>query len=94
MTIYASVSAFLYCCGVTEVGEFNTYEEAHSLKAHLNDPWIKYSTGMCVSTFIDGPVQKAAYEIICKKCEVLYQSPVFVNKSTGNGVFLLVYKVK
>lgn len=47
--------------------------------------------GHVVAGFIDNEVCKIVYNYIASKCKVVYQSPVKVNKNSGNEFFFIVF---
>lgn len=51
-------------------------------------------TGLYEASFINEEASKKAYEKLCKDLVLLYQSPVRVNKSTGNKVFMCIFSSK
>lgn len=79
-----------YCCGVDEVGGFTLNPEDWA------KPWKDQTThfdgtGMFVSTFIDDEACKIAYECLCSKHKLLFQSEPMVNTNSGRRLFLCVF---
>lgn len=84
------------CCGVLDVGHFYsrqypgaTRERLESLDKDLTD-----SAGMFISTFVNTPICKQAYELFCERYKLLYQSEPKFNNNSGNRVFLCVFELK
>lgn len=94
MAVEFDQGALAYCCGVDEIGEF--YETVPGQTSGFDDDLFfrNSGTGMYISTFVDDSVQKEAYDEICERFDILYQSPLMLNRKSGNYLFLLVYKDK
>lgn len=58
-------------------------------------PEIGYSSesgcGWYVAGFIDNDTCKAAYEEMCEKYTLVYQSPIRRNKNSGNMFFFCIF---
>jgi hypothetical protein len=97
MSVPCCVTELNYCCGVDEVGEFVIPSKASGWRYDIDDAILEASTGTgyFISTFIDTPACKAAYEELCKKATLLYQSPPRVNpRHADNKVFVCVFLSK
>ena len=81
---------FNYCCGVDEVGGFfhSQWEDLHTSSVGPT------GTGMFISTFIDNPICKEAYEHLRSKHSLLFQSKPMANSNSGREVFLCVFAYK
>lgn len=97
---YENAEAFAHCCGVLEVGGFDInyeYDDNHNPVDFPADyvPTMgrldESGSGLFVSTFINNPKCKAAYEALCREHVLLYQSPVKENKRSHNRLFLCVF---
>jgi hypothetical protein len=83
-----------FCCGVDEVGNFSFYEDGFEGEGEdeFYTPMISRSgTGLFTATFIDSLDCHEAYKYLISKYKLLYQSPVRVNSSSENSVFLCVF---
>lgn len=80
------------CCGVQEIGDFELSRSNNwdYDKISCLDP-SESGTGLFISTFINNKTQKAAYEAMCQRLTLIYQSPVKINTNSGRGVFLCVF---
>jgi hypothetical protein len=97
MSVTCCISELDYCCGVDEVGEFEIPSKASGWRDDIDVAILEASTGTgyFISTFTDTPTCKAAYEELCKKATLLYQSPPRVNpRHTENKVFVCVFLSK
>jgi hypothetical protein len=82
-----------YCCGVTDVGGFDIrWPKADFRLDDLEDDLIESGTGMFTATFVNTSVCRQAYETLCKKYELIYQSPRAKNVRSGRDVFLCVFQ--
>jgi hypothetical protein len=79
------------CCGVGDVGGFEFYEGSLSNYWNAHEDVACSGTGMFTAAFIDEEESKAAYEFLCKKHTLLFQSDVRVNSGSGNKLFLCVF---
>lgn len=99
MTIYARSELLSFCCGVSEVGDFNKntgirygYEELEKIIENIGS---SNETGYIVCTFIDNTVCKEAYEFLCKKAKLVTQTKPKVNyEYVDNKVFVAVFNCK
>ena len=90
-TVYGNATMLDYCCGVDVIGRFSLVGQyAEESVAKLR----RSGTGLSVSAFTDTVACKAAYLRLCKKRKLIYQSPLYYNKLSGNLLFLCVFEVK
>ena len=97
MSVTCCISELDYCCGVDEVGEFAIPRKDSAWRDDIDDAVLEASTGTgyFISTFTDTPDCKAAYDELCEKATLLYQSPPRVNPRHGaNEVFVCVFLSK
>lgn len=93
MRVYKNSSDLDWGCGVTVVGNFQRPAAYYTTK--LSNLSSDYSgTGYYISSFINNNVCQAAYEFIEKNFDIVFQSPVTVNKNTDNDFFFIVYRKK
>lgn len=88
------------CCGVNEVGSFDL-ERPGDGGAQLEAPMAVdhghagllgcSGSGLFVSVFVNEEDSMRAYEELCREHVLLYQSPVKVNRGSGNKLFLCVF---
>jgi hypothetical protein len=72
-----------------------TPKDTHKEPAHPDkNLYYASKTGLYEASFINEEASKKAYEKLCKDLVLLYQSPVRVNKSTGNKVFMCIFSSK
>lgn len=85
-----------YCCGIQEVGQFLEFGYSQDLEDDLGDldEGLERGSGRFISTFINNPVCKEAYELFCKRYKLLYQSEPEMNNNSGNCVFVCVFELK
>lgn len=86
-------------CGVAVLNGFKSY------RGHWDDCYEKLNnlrfkgnqtlgTGFVQAGFIDTPICKQAYELLCSKWPLVFQSEVRKNKRSGNKFFFAVFDVK
>jgi hypothetical protein len=91
MTVGFIKEALYTCCGVDEIGEF--YRADTMSKDDFYDE-LKISpshSGLSIAVFIDNEACHKAYELLKNKFTILYQSPCYRNRGSGNMLFLVVY---
>lgn len=84
-----SIGGISYGCGLKYVGGFYTGHMKFTNKAVCN-----YGTGFFVAGFIDNEICKKAYDYFCKTTKLVYQSPVRLNKNSGNQFFFCIFDAK
>lgn len=87
---YADWGTLSNCCGVYEIGDF------HFTSGGWGGSPIEHAprdTGanLVVATFTERDGQKEAYEALCRRYRLLYQSPIKRNRNSGNNLFLCVF---
>lgn len=99
--VYCSSTKLPYCCGVNDLGEYTLAsgeEQAEELEGdgyrRIGADIHQSGTGLYTATFVHNARCDAAYEKMCEKYELLYRSPDFYNKNSGNDLFLCVFKDK
>lgn len=78
-----------YGCGLKYVGGFYSGYVQFTNKAICD-----YGTGFFVASFINNKTCKKAYEYFCKNTKLVYQSPVRLNKNSGNRFFFCIFDAK
>jgi len=68
------------------------YNHGHNRGAR--DTRLPGGTGICVAAFVNEMRCKEVYDWILANCEILYQSPVEMNRNSGRPNFLVVFKEK
>jgi hypothetical protein len=86
--MWCASEEFPNCCGVQEVGGFAS--EPVYCKRYIKKI-TPSGTGVFLSTFIDDYFCKKAYLSLIKNHILLYQSPLYYNKESGNHLFLCVF---
>lgn len=98
--IGAEVGDFSFCCGLTEVGRFSAvetddddglYPGFEGVLVPRFENQVNIGTGLFVATFINTPICKEAYTWFCEHYQLVTQTPLKRNKTTGNRVFLAVF---
>ena len=74
-------------CGYTVIYRLGYYRGSR-----LNS--VGGGTGVSIAAFVNEDRCKRVYDWIVKNCEILYQSPVMLNRNSGNRNFLVVFKRK
>ena len=93
MKIYKDTTTLDWGCGVTVVGNFKRSSYyCTSLVSNVDS--YNSGTGFFISSFIDSPVCKEAYNQIKENFEITYQSPVTLNQNSDNKFFFIVYRKK
>jgi hypothetical protein len=88
-----SISEVEYSCGLGVVGAFNK-EYTYWKISDVKNQFSKHGTGFFVAGFIDNSRCKEAYEYLCKETNLVYQSPVRLNKNSNNKFFFCIFDVK
>lgn len=92
-TVFMDPASLVHCCGVDEAGGF-TYEYGDAGAYHVISDFLPPGAGMFVSTFVNNEVCRDAYEELCSRHKLLWQSPVMYNNNSGNELFLCVFMHK
>ena len=74
-----------YCCGIAEIGNF--HQRVSGLAMQYSEDGVAFYT----AAFINTSECKQAYTELKNKLTLIYQSPVKVNPSSGNQLFMCVY---
>jgi hypothetical protein len=90
MTVYAAATTDAYCCGLLSIGNFRQ-QGTDRLEdgIRFNDQYV-YK----IATFINTPVCKKAYEIMCRDLKLVSQTIPHRNPLSGNQVFVAVFTNK
>lgn len=81
-------------CGVTVVGNFKRADHYVTWNLVSNVHSYTSGTGFFISSFINSPVCREAYNQIKENFEITYQSPVTLNENSNNRFFFIVYRKK
>lgn len=87
---YNDLRRMFTCCGVQEIGGFDFTDSAWG-GDKIEEVSQDEGADLLIAAFIDESGQKEAYEALCKKFRLLYQSPVKRNRNSGNRLFLCVF---
>lgn len=79
-------------CGVTIFSDFGEYDPWHEKKEVSDDIDFEDSgAGWGIAAFVDNTSCKEAYEEICSKYPIIFQSPVRRNQNSENQFFFIVF---
>ncbi len=79
-------------CGVTVFDDFGTYDPWREKKIIEDDiPSEDSGAGWGIAAFVDTQPCREAYEAICSKYPIIFQSPVRENQNTNNNFFFVVF---
>lgn len=92
--IYAKSSRLPYCCGVRDIGEFSRKSREGWTYGYKIDDLSESGAGFYTATFIDTAECAQAYKELCEKFDLLYQSPVRKNTSSGRLLFFCFFSNK
>lgn len=92
MRIYKDTSTLDWGCGVKVIGNFRQCGPHYSQVSDVGS--YTSGTGFFISSFIDSPVCREAYNQIKENFEITYQSPVTLNENSDNKFFFIIYRKK
>lgn len=73
-------------CGILSVMNYGGYERLKISRY--------YSAGFLLCSFIENTLCKSYYDEFCNRYPILYQSPVRLNKNSGNHFFFVIFDIK
>lgn len=83
-----------YSCGLGVVGAFGITDTRRVYSSYLEDcptNRIAGGTGFFIAAFINTHQCRRAYEVLCDRFPMTYQSPVRQNTNTFNDFFFCVF---